>query len=371
MRGFSTKALTSRSHDMSGYIKESVERLRSHMQHDHAPVNIEPFIGNAVLDIHAKLTIGHDFEAVTEGPRLHSLIKRMHSATTVIQYCVLLTYLPFGLKNLPSLFGGADVFSVFSGLQPIGPAIARRVDRQSDSSEDDISKCIQSCHSCLCGEKLTQKVSHMQHAKDSNDVNKNELTKNSYVFILSGIESVPGFVCSSLYYMLESPRYYARASDEIRSKFQNADEITAATAQEIPFLRAIIQETLRVSPPFVGALPRTVPRKGSQICGRFVAEGMTVGIHNYSVTHYQPFWKDADSFRPERWLGDAEFASDHREAFHPFGNGPRMCVARQYVISCGFHHCRNPTLSRVLTMRVVWFCLRQVCCLPICSIILI
>ena len=169
----------------------------------------------------------------------------------------------------------------------------------------------------------------MEKVQDLDNINRDGIKKNAYTFILSGIETIPGFVCSSLYYLLQDPKYYTKASSEIRSRFQNVDEITIASAQDIPFLRAIIQETLRVSPPAVGTLPRRVPRGGSKICGEFVAEGMTVGIHNYSVTHYSPFWKDADYFRPERWLGDDEFAGDHKEVFHPFGHGPRMCVARQ------------------------------------------
>lgn len=34
-----------------------------------------------------------------------------------------------------------------------------------------------------------------------------------------------------------------------------------------------------------------------------------------------------DKFIPERWLGDAEFASDRREVLHPFLVGPRRCIA--------------------------------------------
>ena len=128
---------------MSTYVGESIQNLKSYAKEHDEPVNIEPFIGNAVLDIHARLTVGHGFGAVKEEePRLHFLVRRMHSAVTVIQYCVQLSYLPSAAKSIPSMFGGIDVFSVFGRLDPIGPAITERVEGDVDPQENDFGKRI-------------------------------------------------------------------------------------------------------------------------------------------------------------------------------------------------------------------------------------
>lgn len=153
--------------------------------------------------------------------------------------------------------------------------------------------------------------------------------KNALIFILSGVETVPGYVCSVLFYMLQVPTYFQTAKREVRSAFRSSDDITLGSAQELAFLRATMREVLRVSPPAVGTLPRRVPRAGAMICGRFVPPDTTVGIHNWSATHSATFWTAPYEFRPERWLGDARFSNDDRESFHPFGHGPRTCVARQ------------------------------------------
>jgi cytochrome P450 len=153
--------------------------------------------------------------------------------------------------------------------------------------------------------------------------------KNALIFILSGVETVPGYVCSVLYYLLENPGYFSTAANEIRTAFASAEDISVNKSQKLSFLKACMRETLRVSPPAVGTLPRRIPRGGAVVCGKFVPGNATVGVHNWSVTHTQHFYKDPDHFRPERWMGDAEFASDKGEFFHPFGLGPRTCVARQ------------------------------------------
>lgn len=43
--------------------------------------------------------------------------------------------------------------------------------------------------------------------------------------------------------------------------------------------------------------------------------------------HDERWWQDAESFKPERWIGD-ETGGDRSGglAYMPFGAGPRMCI---------------------------------------------
>lgn len=159
--------------------------------------------------------------------------------------------------------------------------------------------------------------------------NASTVRKNSLIFILSGVETLPGYACSILYYLLATPEYFAQASQEVRSAFHKREDITLGSAQTLEFLRACMREALRVSPPFVGTLARRTPESGAVVCGQYVPGGTTIGIHNWSMTHSEGFWKDPESFRPERWLGDEEYAADQRGVFKPFGVAPRSCVAQQ------------------------------------------
>lgn len=56
----------------------------------------------------------------------------------------------------------------------------------------------------------------------------------------------------------------------------------------------------------------------------------SVSISLYSAFRASTHFKRADSFIPERWLaGEEDFASDNKEAFHPFSYGPRNCLGQQ------------------------------------------
>jgi cytochrome P450 len=44
-------------------------------------------------------------------------------------------------------------------------------------------------------------------------------------------------------------------------------------------------------------------------------------IYHNDMNFAKPF-----EFRPERWLGDPQFANDRRDALNPFHIGPRNCI---------------------------------------------
>jgi cytochrome P450 len=97
----------------------------------------------------------------------------------------------------------------------------------------------------------------------------------------------------------------------LRMLWEDLDELTDA----------VVDETLRLHPPAVGALRRlTAPRT---VAGHELAAG-TLTMVPAPLMHRDPRrWDDPDAFRPERHSGHA-VASD---AFMPFGGGARRCLA--------------------------------------------
>lgn len=67
--------------------------------------------------------------------------------------------------------------------------------------------------------------------------------------------------------------------------------------------QAVIREAMRVHPSNCYPLERVVPEGGTEICGYFVPQGTVVSMMA-PVVNKAPsvFGKDADAFRPERWL---------------------------------------------------------------------
>lgn len=81
---------------------------------------------------------------------------------------------------------------------------------------------------------------------------------------------------------------------------------------------------------------------GNTICGRYVPENTVVTVTQWAAYTSERNFKNARSFRPERWLGGGEWSGDDRKAFQPFSFGPRNCIGQRYV--CFF----IPSLEMVL-----------------------
>lgn len=90
-----------------------------------------------------------------------------------------------------------------------------------------------------------------------------------------------------------------------------------------------------MSPPASGILWREqAPETGDQallvVDGHVIPKGTVLGVNVYSLHHNEEYFPDSFTYRPERWLEDADTeARRHmRDAFIPFSVGPRGCAGK-------------------------------------------
>lgn len=62
--------------------------------------------------------------------------------------------------------------------------------------------------------------------------------------------------------------------EEIRSTFKSEIEMTFRANATLKYLSAVIEESLRMYPPFVTNLTRIVPKGGAQVDGQYIPEGV-------------------------------------------------------------------------------------------------
>ena len=61
------------------------------------------------------------------------------------------------------------------------------------------------------------------------------------------------------YYLEKNPTCYRKLQTEIRNRYVSYEEIDATTAQQLPYLQAVISEGLRIYPPGSQGFPRVSP----------------------------------------------------------------------------------------------------------------
>lgn len=112
----------------------------------------------------------------------------------------------------------------------------------------------------------------------------------------------------------------------LRAARTAADDGNDDTAEGGAYLTAIVQESLRLSPPFVGALRRVCsPAR----VGDLMLQPGTLVMPCTFLTHRRPdVFPDPLKFRPERFLG-VPFAPYE---YAPFGMGVRRCVGNALAL---------------------------------------
>lgn len=93
---------------------------------------------------------------------------------------------------------------------------------------------------------------------------------------IAGSETTATFLSGATYYLCRTPHAYMKLVDEIRSNFTAYNEITGRTTEHCPYLKAVIDEGLRVYPPAALGLPRVSP--GETVDGIFIPEGVCVSL---------------------------------------------------------------------------------------------
>jgi len=149
---------------------------------------------------------------------------------------------------------------------------------------------------------------------------------------------------------------HARLLQELREAVPDINtEIRHSMVRDLPYLNAVINESLRVRP--VGAADpyRAVPEGGAEICGKYIPAGVSsasaalmfkhtckahmllfqteVLASQHMLNFWDEIWDEPAVFRPERWLTDDDARlQEMKRAFYPFSMGVRSCTGREYVL---------------------------------------
>jgi cytochrome P450 len=132
-----------------------------------------------------------------------------------------------------------------------------------------------------------------------------QLRDELITLITAGHETTATAIAWAVELLMHSPAVLARARD--------GDDA---------YLEALVKETLRIRSPVPIGAGREVLEPFT--VGRWtIPTGVVIAVNAYGVHHDPNVYPDPDTFRPERFLGDAP---DSGYSFLPFGGGAHRCV---------------------------------------------
>ncbi|PIE10640.1 MAG: cytochrome P450 [Rhodobacterales bacterium] len=157
-------------------------------------------------------------------------------------------------------------------------------------------------------------------------MNTGELRDNLLTFIVAGHETTALTLAWALYLCAFDPDVQSRARAEAQTVLQGR-VAGAEDLPNLPYIRSIIDETLRLYPP-AGILSRTAQAPDT-LCDREIRPGDTVMIPIYALHRNHGLWPNPDGFDPDRF---ANPKAVERFAYLPFGDGPRICIGAGFAI---------------------------------------
>jgi cytochrome P450 len=141
-------------------------------------------------------------------------------------------------------------------------------------------------------------------------------------YLWAGTETTALTLAWALYETARNPEAAERIRQEGETVYGDR-EPTAADYSGLAYTRAVIQETMRLYPPIWGLM--RVASKPDVIDGKQIREGDRVVLFAYGTHHSAKYWDDPESFKPERFMGDA--AKKRKPyTYIPFGGGKRSCI---------------------------------------------
>ncbi|XP_041834231.1 sterol 26-hydroxylase, mitochondrial [Melanotaenia boesemani] len=173
----------------------------------------------------------------------------------------------------------------------------------------------------------------------SDKLSKDEVYISVTELMLGGVDTTSNTLSWALYHLAKDCRVQEHLYSEVMSVCPNNQEPTTEDLSRMPYLKAVIKETLRLYPVVHGN-------------GRFISENEVIldkycfpkktqfHLCHYAASHDETEFTHAEDFIPERWLtvgmpssraGRATpgFYQHHPYSFIPFGVGVRGCVGKR------------------------------------------
>ena len=156
--------------------------------------------------------------------------------------------------------------------------------------------------------------------------------------IIGGTHATSGTLTWSLSLLLSHPKVLQKAQEELEKHVGKERWVDESDFKNLPYLIAIIKETLRLYP----AIPLSIPRESMEDCsvGGFQVPKGTVLFVNMWKLHRDPrVWLNPCQFQPERFLScnggyDLDVRGQHFQ-YIPFSSGRRSCPGTSSAMQMG------------------------------------
>jgi cytochrome P450 len=173
-----------------------------------------------------------------------------------------------------------------------------------------------------------------------------DLVTEASQIVAAGTDTTATVLSAQQFFLTRHPAALEKLQKEIRAAFNHYEDIRMGpTLTALPYLDAVINESLRLGGAASDILYRKVLPGGTEIDGQIIPEGTIVGVSLYQTLRYDKYFPRPHDFLPERWiLGSKDLGFEvteqtldtAKQALIPFSTGPRNCIGKMVAMTSLF-----------------------------------
>lgn len=172
-------------------------------------------------------------------------------------------------------------------------------------------------------------LSTLLDVRDENDqlLPRGAIVDDLQLLMFAGHDTTVTALTNIMLHLGQHPEVLARAraeQDAVRDEPLTVDRLRA-----MPWLEAVIRESMRVVPPVGGAFRELT--QDVEYGGFRLEKGWAVSMSPGLAHGDESVWTDPQRFDPERWMPERAEQEKHPFAYIPFGGGPRKCLGEHFA----------------------------------------
>ncbi|KAL0577501.1 hypothetical protein V5O48_004487 [Marasmius crinis-equi] len=313
---FSRRAVLKLEHLVQKNVGKLVERLAFHSQL-RAPADIYFAFRSTTIDIITSYLFSQEFKALDypkfQHPALYGMDEALRGAYT-------LKYIPYSqwaITKLPEKV-----------LRALIPATGPQLDQTkfiADKIDEFTSNPPSTENSAIFDVWLRRESEDGKNRESPWTAPRAQVIDECMSLQFAGSDTVGNACMIGTYHLLTRPDVLRKLRIELDEAWPDVDsKMKYESLERLPYLTAVIKESLRLSHGVATPLPRVTGPAGAVISGRFVPPNTAVASGTYIVHTNPSIFKAPTDFIPERWIG--EDAKGLEKYLLSFSKGPRLCL---------------------------------------------
>jgi len=268
------------------------------------PVNVYDFFSFYTSDVMSDLAFGKPFNNLL-GEKLHKSVQ--------------------GVRNFMGVFGTLSPIPWFVRL---GSGLLMRLNGWKGFMEFTKTKMGERIQLEPTVPDVSSYLISASVEKGTLEEDREFLEGDALVLIIVGSDSMATTSIMTFMNLARYPQY----QDQIRSELQSVASISDfAAIMDLPVLKSVIFETLRLWPPIPSGSGRIVPKGGLTVAGQHIPAGTTLFAPRFTIARLESCFARANEFIPERWTTKPWMVKD-KHGYSPFSAGRYNCVGQRLAM---------------------------------------